>query len=123
MISSASSRLLMILAILGRVVIHSLNSPENYAFDMKRPMKAVALEPGFAKSSSKAFVCGGMAGTLVMHEKGWLGHKEHVLHSGEGPIYAIEWRGTLIAWANDYVSDALGQTFAAGSDTVGSSRE
>ena len=39
-----------------------------------------------------------------MYEKGWLGHKETVLHSGEGPIWAIEWRGNLIAWANDKVS-------------------
>lgn len=38
-----------------------------------------------------------------MYEKGWLGHKETVLHSGEGPIWAIEWRGNLIAWANDEV--------------------
>lgn len=91
----------------GRVVIHSLNSPENYAFDLKRPMKAIALEPGFAKKSSRAFVCGGMAGNLVLHEKGWLGHKEQVLHSGEGPIYAIQWRGNLIAWANDLVSDRV----------------
>ena len=42
-----------------------------------------------------------MAGTLVMHEKGWLGHKESLLHSNEGPIWAISWRGNLIAWAND----------------------
>lgn len=70
-------------------------------------MKAIALEPGFAKKSSRAFVCGGMAGNLVLHEKGWLGHKEQVLHSGEGPIYAIQWRGNLIAWANDLVSDRV----------------
>lgn len=94
----------MLLPSPGRVVIHSLNSPENYAFDLKRPMKAIALEPGFAKKSSRAFVCGGMAGTLILHEKGWLGHKEQVLHSGEGPIYSIEWRENLIAWANDLVS-------------------
>jgi hypothetical protein len=39
-----------------------------------------------------------------MQEKGWLGYKEQVIHSGEGPIWAIEWRGDLIAWANDLVS-------------------
>lgn len=42
-----------------------------------------------------------MAGTLVMHEKGWLGHKETTIHSNEGPIWAIRWQSTLIAWAND----------------------
>ncbi|ORY33376.1 hypothetical protein BCR39DRAFT_563909 [Naematelia encephala] len=85
----------------GRVVIHSLTTPESYAFDYKRPMRAVALEPGFAKKTTRAFVCGGMAGNLILQEKGWLGYKEQILHSGEGPIWAIEWRGTLIAWAND----------------------
>jgi len=44
-----------------------------------------------------------MAGNLVMREKGWLGHKEIVLHSGEGPIWQVRWRDRLIAWANDLV--------------------
>lgn len=85
----------------GRVVIHSLTSTETYAFDYKRPMNAVALEPGFAKKSTRAFVCGGMLGNLILQEKGWLGFHEKILHSGEGPIWAISWRGNLIAWAND----------------------
>ncbi|OWT37452.1 vacuolar protein sorting 41 [Cryptococcus neoformans Bt1] len=85
----------------GRVVIHSLSTPESYAFDYKRPMRAVALEPDFAKKKSRAFVCGGMAGNLILQEKGWMGYKEQILHSGEGPIWAIEWRRNLIAWAND----------------------
>jgi vacuolar protein sorting-associated protein 41 len=62
------------------------------------------MEPGFAKRSTRAFVCGGMAGNLVLHEKGWLGHKETVLHSGEGPIWQVRWRERLIAWANDLVN-------------------
>jgi hypothetical protein len=85
-------------------MINGITSSEKYAVDMKRPVKAIAMEPGFARKASRAFVCGGMGGALVMHEKGWLGHKEHVLHSGEGPVYAIQWRGSLIAWANDLVS-------------------
>lgn len=87
----------------GRVVIHSITSNESYAFDYKRPMRAIALEPGFSKKTSRAFVCGGMAGNLIYQEKGWMGYKEKILHSGEGPIWAIEWRGNLIAWANDQV--------------------
>ncbi|KAF8528462.1 vacuolar assembling protein VPS41 [Hysterangium stoloniferum] len=85
----------------GQVVIHSLSAPESYAFDLRRPMRTISLDPQFAKNGAKAFVCGGMAGTLVMHEKGWLGHKETVIHSGEGPIWTSKWRGNLIAWAND----------------------
>ncbi|PSS08839.1 hypothetical protein PHLCEN_2v3454 [Hermanssonia centrifuga] len=85
----------------GQVVIYSLSTPEVYSFDKKRPMRTLALEPQFAKRSTRAFVCGGMSGNLVMHEKGWLGHKETVLHRDEGPIWQVRWRGRLIAWAND----------------------
>ncbi|KAJ6450316.1 hypothetical protein C8R47DRAFT_998937 [Mycena vitilis] len=95
----------------GQVVIHSQS--ESYAFDLKRPMRSVALEPNFAKRTTRAFVCGGMAGNLVLHEKGWLGHKETVLHLGEGPIWQIRWRGRLIAWANDLgvkIYDTVSQT-------------
>ena len=87
----------------GQTIIHSLSTTESYAFNMKRPMRTVSLEPNFAKRNSRAFVCGGMAGNLVHNEKGWLGHKETVLHNGEGPIWTTRWRGTLIAWANDIV--------------------
>ncbi|KAH7884097.1 hypothetical protein F5I97DRAFT_1814387 [Phlebopus sp. FC_14] len=85
----------------GQVVVHSLSTPESYVFDMKRPIRTVALEPQFAKKTTRAFVCGGLAGTLVLREKGWLGHKETILHSGEGPIWHVKWRGHLISWAND----------------------
>ncbi|KAF8432996.1 hypothetical protein L210DRAFT_3557295 [Boletus edulis BED1] len=85
----------------GQVVVHSLSTTESYVFDMKRPIRTVALEPHFAKRTTRAFVCGGMAGTLVLREKGWLGHKETILHSAEGPIWHVRWRGHFIAWAND----------------------
>ncbi|KAL4076442.1 hypothetical protein V8B97DRAFT_1921758 [Scleroderma yunnanense] len=85
----------------GQVVIQSLSTQESYMFDMKRPIRSIALEPNFAKKSTRAFVCGGLAGTLVLREKGWLGHKETILHSGEGPIWHVRWRTHLIAWAND----------------------
>jgi hypothetical protein len=81
-------------------------------------MHAVALEPGFNKNASRRFVCGGMAGNLIMQEKGWLGYKEQVIHSGEGPIWAIEWRGDLIAWANDLVCLAFDRSSLA--DWLGS---
>jgi hypothetical protein len=86
----------------GQVVIHSLSTPELYVFNLKRPMRTVTLEPSFGTRGSRAFICGGLAGTLVLHEKGWLGHKETTLHSGgEGPVWASAWRTTLIAWASD----------------------
>ena len=85
-------------------------SNETYSFDLKRPMRTIALEPQFAsKRSTRAFVCGGLAGNLVLYEKGWLGHRETVIGTGEGPIWIARWVGTasggngLIAWANDAV--------------------
>lgn len=69
-------------------------------------MRCVALEPNFGRRSTRALVCGGMAGNLIHREKSWFGHKETVLHSGEGPIWTVEWKGSLIAWANDRVSRA-----------------
>ncbi|KAH9994131.1 vacuolar assembling protein VPS41 [Russula compacta] len=97
----------------GQVFIHSISGSESYAFDMKRPLRSLALEPNFAKRGSRAVACGGMSGTLVIQEKGWLGHKETVLHRGEGPIWHIRWRGGLIAWANDLgvkIYDTASQT-------------
>ncbi|KAI1791727.1 vacuolar assembling protein VPS41 [Ganoderma leucocontextum] len=85
----------------GQVAVYSLSSPETYVFNMKRPLRTVALEPNFAKSSTRSLVSGGMAGNLVLHEKGWLGYKETILHSGEGPVWQVRWRDNLIAWAND----------------------
>ncbi|KAJ8487764.1 hypothetical protein ONZ45_g14207 [Pleurotus djamor] len=97
----------------GQVVIRSLTSTESYSFDLKRPMRTIALEPNFSKSGYRSFVCGGMAGNLVLHEKGWLGHKETTLHTGEGPIWQVRWCGRLIAWANDLgvkIYDTVSQT-------------
>jgi hypothetical protein len=49
----------------------------------------------------RQFVCGGRGGQLILNSKGWLGNRDHVLHSGEGAVHAVRWRGSLIAWAND----------------------
>ncbi|KAK0565354.1 Vacuolar protein sorting-associated protein 41 [Tilletia horrida] len=85
----------------GIISISALSTAEQYLFDFKRPMRTVSLEPGFGKRSTRAFVCGGMAGALVLREKSWFGHRETVLHAGEGPIWTARWRTNLIAWAND----------------------
>ncbi|OCH94458.1 vacuolar protein sorting-associated protein 41 [Obba rivulosa] len=97
----------------GQVVVHSFSTPETYTFNTKRSLRTVALEPNFTKSSTRGIVCGGMAGNLIHYEKGWLGYKETVLHTGEGPIWQVRWRGRLIAWANDLgvkIYDTVSQT-------------
>uniref|UniRef100_A0A803QMQ5 Vps41 beta-propeller domain-containing protein n=1 Tax=Cannabis sativa TaxID=3483 RepID=A0A803QMQ5_CANSA len=74
---------------------------EKMKFEYHRPMKAIALDPDYAKKASKRFVAGGLAGHLYFNYKKWLGFRDQVLHSGEGPIHAVKWRASLIAWAND----------------------
>jgi hypothetical protein len=85
----------------GIVSVAALSSAEAYSFDFKRVMRSIALEPGFGWRSSRSFVTGGMAGQLVLREKSWFGHRESILHEGEGPIWTTQWRGNYIAWASD----------------------
>ncbi|TEB23793.1 vacuolar protein sorting-associated protein 41 [Coprinellus micaceus] len=93
----------------GQVYVRSLATNEFYTFNLKRPMRTIALEPHFAsKRSTRAFVAGGLAGNLILYDKGWLGHRETVISSGEGPIWQVRWvdgkttgSGGFIAWAND----------------------
>ena len=33
-------------------------------------------------------------------QQGWLGAKDNIIHTGEGPVPIIRWAGTLVAWAN-----------------------
>ncbi|XP_057480493.1 vacuolar protein sorting-associated protein 41 homolog [Actinidia eriantha] len=85
----------------GSVVINSLFTDERMQFEYHRPMKAIALDPDYARKSSRRFVAGGLAGHLYFNMKKWIGYRDQVLHSGEGPIHAVKWRTSLIAWAND----------------------
>lgn len=85
----------------GSVVINGLFTEERMKFEYHRPMKAIAVDPGYANKSSRRFVTGGLAGQLYFNVKKWIGYRDQVLHSGEGPIHAVKWRASLIAWAND----------------------
>ncbi|KAL9272324.1 Vacuolar protein sorting-associated protein 41-like protein [Drosera capensis] len=85
----------------GSVVVSSLFTDEKRKFEYHRPMKSIALDPEYARKTSKRFVAGGLAGQLVFYSKKWFGYQDQVLHSGEGPIHAATWRSSLIAWAND----------------------
>ncbi|PSR86535.1 Vacuolar protein sorting-associated protein [Actinidia chinensis var. chinensis] len=85
----------------GSVVINSLFTDERMQFEYHRPMKAIALDPDYARKSSRRFIAGGLAGHLYFNVKKWIGYRDQVLHSGEGPIHAVKWRTSLIAWAND----------------------
>ncbi|XP_019056194.1 PREDICTED: vacuolar protein sorting-associated protein 41 homolog isoform X2 [Nelumbo nucifera] len=85
----------------GYVVINNLFTDDRMKFEYLRPMKAISLDPYYSRKSSQRFVAGGLAGHLYLNTKKWIGYRDQVLHSGEGPIHAVKWRTTLIAWAND----------------------
>lgn len=86
----------------GRVAVNSLFSAESSVYDFRRPVKAVALEPDFGKSSSRAILSGGRNEQLILSTKSWFGSMSNTtIHSGEGTIFTIKWRGTLVAWANE----------------------
>ncbi|WOG95927.1 hypothetical protein DCAR_0415256 [Daucus carota subsp. sativus] len=85
----------------GSVAINSLYTDAKLKFDYHRPMKAIALDPYYARNSSKRFVVGGLAGHMYYNIKKWIGYRDQVLQSGEGPIHAVKWRTSLVAWAND----------------------
>ncbi|XP_043700552.1 vacuolar protein sorting-associated protein 41 homolog [Telopea speciosissima] len=85
----------------GYVVISSLFTDESLKFEYHRPMKTIALDPLYSRKSSRRYVTGGLAGHLYLNSKKWIGYRDQVLHSGEGPIHAVRWRTDLIAWVND----------------------
>lgn len=63
----------------GSVVINSLfTDDEKMKSDYHRPMKAISLDPDYAKKQSKRFVAGGLAGHLYMNSKKWLGFRDQV---------------------------------------------
>ncbi|KAJ4978891.1 hypothetical protein NE237_009671 [Protea cynaroides] len=85
----------------GYVVINNLFTDESRKFKYHHPLKTIALDPLYSRKSSRRFVTGGLAGHLYLNSKTWIGYRDQVLHSGEGPIYAVKWRTGHIAWVND----------------------
>ncbi|CAJ0628978.1 9287_t:CDS:10 [Entrophospora sp. SA101] len=87
----------------GKVIIHKWEDDSTQVFNYRRPLKCVSLDPNFR--DTQQFVSGGLAGNLILSDKGWFGQKQEKIlqHSGEGPIYAASWKGSLIAYANDEV--------------------
>ncbi|KAI9227140.1 MAG: vacuolar assembling protein VPS41 [Piptocephalis tieghemiana] len=85
----------------GKVVVRALYSDTTTLLDYKRPIKCVQIDPAYAASASRRIASAGLAGTLMMNEKGWFGHQDHRICQGQGGIYAMAWRNRLIAWADD----------------------
>eukprot|EP00124_Ichthyophonus_hoferi_P001738 Ihof_evm10s99 gene=Ihof_evmTU10s99 len=83
----------------GKAMVTELYSAEEtMTISHNYPVMGLGLPPDYKKE--RRFVEGGGDGRLLMNEKGWLSVRSKELHSGEGVIYAIKWRGKFIAWAN-----------------------
>jgi len=50
--------------------VQGLEVKEAQVMDFKRPVRSVALDPDYGRSSSRRVVSGGMAGHLILNEKG-----------------------------------------------------
>lgn len=85
----------------GTVVIGSVNDAKDItASDFKRPVHSVALDPNY--KSSKTFISGGMAGDVILSERGWLGQRsDTILQKSDDPVIAVYWLEGLIIWMND----------------------
>lgn len=85
----------------GTVVIGSVNDPKDItASDFKRPVHSVALDPNY--KSTKTYISGGMAGEVILSERGWLGQRsDTVLQKSEDPVIAVYWIEGVIIWMND----------------------
>ena len=64
----------------------------NRFVNLDRPVKAVALDPGYSRpGTNRRYVSGD--DKLVLNEKGIFStNRSYVLHQGEGPIRNIKWR-------------------------------
>lgn len=85
----------------GTVVIGSVIDPKDItASDFKRPVYSVALDPNY--KSSKTFISGGMAGDVILSERGWLGNRSDIiLQKSDDPVIAVYWLEGLIIWMNE----------------------
>lgn len=62
----------------GTVAINSLFTDEKLKFEYHRPMKAIALDPNYARNYRR-FATGGLAGqVLVLTKKSWGGYHKKV---------------------------------------------
>lgn len=87
----------------GKVFVHGLLTGELVEYTFSRPVIGLALDPDYAgKKNSRQFCTGNKAGVVSLCGKGFFGRqKETLIHSGEGNIHTIRWRGNFIAWATD----------------------
>lgn len=93
----------------GTVVVGSITDPKDIvASDFHRPVHTVALDPNY--KSSKIFISGGMAGDVILSERGWLGNRsDTVIQHSDDPVTAVYWLEGLIICLDDSGINVFGQ--------------
>eukprot|EP00971_Amphidinium_carterae_P314383 6248769-Amphidinium_carterae.1 len=74
----------------------------SWTYSCAQSQLSVAIAPSYASGATDCrMVCfAGEDGKLVLARRNTFNTKTMVVHSGEGSIPVIRWRGSLIAWAN-----------------------
>jgi hypothetical protein len=85
----------------GNIVISNLYTPEIQKINFKAPMRCVSFEPDYINKPAKQYVAGGSNGALTLNGKGWFANSQVSIHSGEGPVSSLTWRGSHIIWSTD----------------------
>ncbi|GIZ02898.1 vacuolar protein sorting-associated protein 41 homolog, partial [Caerostris extrusa] len=86
----------------GKVAVHGLYSTDlNTSLTIERPVRSVALDPNFSKSSAnRRFIIG--EDKVVLYERQFLtGYKPNIIYQGEGAIRNIKWKDRFVVWASD----------------------
>lgn len=82
--------------------VQSLVSDKKVIIRLNRALNTLALDPRTIGGKISSVVSGGVSGKLTLSSPGWLGTKNVVLHSSQGPIHQVKWCGNLIAWSSDH---------------------
>ena len=63
----------------------------------------MAIDPSYKRNRDKLILVGFRDGRLVLTKRGFLKRRsDHPIYQGsDGAIEAIEWRGHLVAWADE----------------------
>jgi len=74
----------------------------SWSYSYTRPVTSISICPTYSTGTldSRVVCLGGEDCKLLLNRRGTFDSKNVTIHSGEGPIARVRWRGTLIAWAN-----------------------
>eukprot|EP01062_Namystynia_karyoxenos_P050390 TRINITY_DN3915_c0_g1_i1.p1 TRINITY_DN3915_c0_g1~~TRINITY_DN3915_c0_g1_i1.p1 ORF type:complete len:1055 (+),score=406.49 TRINITY_DN3915_c0_g1_i1:77-3241(+) len=96
----------------GKVTVTPIYEGDSAEYDFPRPIKAVAIDPGYSGKATRPLATGGLQKELVMittaRRFGFIGRPERrVIDQCQGAMHAVKWHRDrekdkdMIAWADD----------------------